>query len=308
MNMLNTLSLSLQERCSSHLIILHALYWTYTNKPMSFPWLCWGLQAWLQYCKEGFLESRVDGDNRFPCPAGHACFHAAQGRIGLLGCRCLLLTHVQVFIHKNPQVLLCSQRVHSSVCADVCTSHLALLSSVRFYASPLLQSAQPLWMHPFLLLYQLHHSAWSCMQTCMRVHLLPLSASLLMILSITSLNMDSWPGCGLLTTALWTQVSSQFLIHQTIHSSNSTLSNLVETVFCETLPDACLPMHTPQKRISVLLSLLALFSLKHFLVLALVLDSHTVEARQHGGRDAQKRYKLLFPDQLSTDSNPSSLW
>ena len=87
LNMLNSPSLSLQERCSSHLIILRALSWTYTNKPTSFLCLCWGLQAWVQYSGEGgglVHESRVEGDNHFPCPAGHACFYAAQGTIGLL--------------------------------------------------------------------------------------------------------------------------------------------------------------------------------------------------------------------------------
>ncbi|KAK4830124.1 hypothetical protein QYF61_008551 [Mycteria americana] len=43
---------------------------------------------------------RVEGENHLPRPAGHTSFYAAQGTIGVLGCKRTLLSHVQVFIHQ----------------------------------------------------------------------------------------------------------------------------------------------------------------------------------------------------------------
>ncbi|KAK4824308.1 hypothetical protein QYF61_013053 [Mycteria americana] len=53
----------------------------------------------------GSHQSRVEGQNPLPRPAGHASFDAAQDMVGLLGCKCTLLTHVQLFVHQYPQVL-----------------------------------------------------------------------------------------------------------------------------------------------------------------------------------------------------------
>ncbi|KAK4815925.1 LOW QUALITY PROTEIN: hypothetical protein QYF61_010182 [Mycteria americana] len=54
----------------------------------------------------GSHQSRVEGQNHLPRPpAGHASFDAAQGTVGLLGCECTLLAHVQLLIHQYPQVL-----------------------------------------------------------------------------------------------------------------------------------------------------------------------------------------------------------
>jgi len=63
-----------------------------------------GLGAVLQVVPH---EGRVKGDSHFHCSAGHPSFDAAQDTIGLLGCKCALLAHVYLFIHQNPQVLLC---------------------------------------------------------------------------------------------------------------------------------------------------------------------------------------------------------
>ncbi|KAK4818015.1 hypothetical protein QYF61_004128 [Mycteria americana] len=54
----------------------------------------------------GSHQSRAEGQNHLPRPAGHAAFDAAQGTVGFLGCQCTLLAHVQLFIHQYPQVLL----------------------------------------------------------------------------------------------------------------------------------------------------------------------------------------------------------
>ncbi|KAJ7413989.1 hypothetical protein WISP_87148 [Willisornis vidua] len=56
----------------------------------------------------GSHESGVQRENHFPQPAGYTSFDAAQNTIGFLGCKHTLLSHVQVFICQNLQVLLLS--------------------------------------------------------------------------------------------------------------------------------------------------------------------------------------------------------
>ncbi|KAK4826957.1 hypothetical protein QYF61_012806 [Mycteria americana] len=53
----------------------------------------------------GSHQSRVEGENHLPQPAGHASFDAAQDTVGLLGCKRTLPAHVQLFVHQYPQVL-----------------------------------------------------------------------------------------------------------------------------------------------------------------------------------------------------------
>ncbi|KAK4819924.1 hypothetical protein QYF61_015299 [Mycteria americana] len=50
-------------------------------------------------------QSRVEGQNHLPRPAGHASSDAAQDVVGLLGCECTLSAHVQLFVHQYPHVL-----------------------------------------------------------------------------------------------------------------------------------------------------------------------------------------------------------
>jgi len=64
---------------------------------MGAPELDAGLQV-------GSHQSGVEGQNPLPQPAGHA--DAAQDVVGLLGCEHTLVAHVQLFIHRYPQVLL----------------------------------------------------------------------------------------------------------------------------------------------------------------------------------------------------------
>ncbi|KAK4819472.1 LOW QUALITY PROTEIN: hypothetical protein QYF61_004698 [Mycteria americana] len=98
----SSLSLSLEERCSSPRIIFVALLWPCSSSSMSFlaPELDAGLQARSH-------QSRVEGQNHLPRPAGHAAFDAAQDTVGLLGCKRTSLAHVQLFVHQYPQVLSC---------------------------------------------------------------------------------------------------------------------------------------------------------------------------------------------------------
>jgi len=50
----------------------------------------------------GSHKSGVKGQNPLPQPGGHAAFDAAQDMFGLLGCKLVLLAHVQFFVHQYP--------------------------------------------------------------------------------------------------------------------------------------------------------------------------------------------------------------
>ena len=52
-------------------------------------------------------KSRAEGDDHLPVPAGHPSADGAQDPICFPSCRSALLAHVQLFIHREPQVLLC---------------------------------------------------------------------------------------------------------------------------------------------------------------------------------------------------------
>ena len=64
----------------------------------------------------GSHQSGVEGQNHLPQPADHTytesqnhrstSLDAAQDTVGLLGCECTLVAHVQLFIPQYPQVLL----------------------------------------------------------------------------------------------------------------------------------------------------------------------------------------------------------
>jgi len=60
----------------------------------------------------GSRQSGAEGQNPLPHPAAHAAGDAAQGPVGLLGCQCGLLGHVQLFIHQYSQVLLLRAALH----------------------------------------------------------------------------------------------------------------------------------------------------------------------------------------------------
>ncbi|KAK4826382.1 hypothetical protein QYF61_008053 [Mycteria americana] len=52
-------------------------------------------------------QCRVQGDNHFPSPAGHAISDTSQDAIGFLGHLGTLLAHIQAAVNQHPQVLLC---------------------------------------------------------------------------------------------------------------------------------------------------------------------------------------------------------
>jgi len=53
----------------------------------------------------GSHQSRVEGQNHLPRPAGRALLDAAQDTVGLLDCECTLLGHAEFLINQHPQVL-----------------------------------------------------------------------------------------------------------------------------------------------------------------------------------------------------------
>ena len=50
-------------------------------------------------------QSRAEGQDHLPHPAGHASFDAAQDTVVFLGCKGTLLAHAQLAIRPYPQVL-----------------------------------------------------------------------------------------------------------------------------------------------------------------------------------------------------------
>ncbi|KAK4833105.1 LOW QUALITY PROTEIN: hypothetical protein QYF61_027771 [Mycteria americana] len=95
-------------------------------------------------------QSRVEGQNHLPQPAGHAALDAAQDMVGLLGCKRTLLAHVQLFIHQCPQVLLCRAALNHIIPQPVLKLMIALTQDPALglvephevHTGPLLQLVQ----------------------------------------------------------------------------------------------------------------------------------------------------------------------
>ena len=62
-----------------------------------------GLDAVLQM---GPHEGKVDEDSALPLPAATSLLMEPRLLLGLSGCKCILLAHVQLFICQDPKVLL----------------------------------------------------------------------------------------------------------------------------------------------------------------------------------------------------------
>ncbi|KAK4819021.1 hypothetical protein QYF61_024137 [Mycteria americana] len=90
----------------------------------------------------GSHQSRVEGQNHLPQPAGHASFDAAQDMVGLLGCEHTLLAHVQLFIHQYPQVLFCRAALNPFIPHPVQDLALGLVEPHEVHMGPLLQLVQ----------------------------------------------------------------------------------------------------------------------------------------------------------------------
>ena len=116
------------------------------------------------------------------------------------------------------------------------TLHFALLNLLSFMWAHLYNLSRSLWMHPFLLMYQLHYSAWCHQQTCWGWTRSSISV-MKMLKSpktdpwwkslIISFHLDIQP----MTTNLWLRPSNQFLIHWIVLPSNPSFSNLEITMW-----------------------------------------------------------------------------
>jgi len=91
----------------------------------------------------GSHQSRAEGQNPLPRPAGHTPFDAAQGMVGLLGCKRTLPAHVQLFIYHCPQVLLVRAALKSFIPQPVLILEVALVQG----QDPALGLVEPLEVH-----------------------------------------------------------------------------------------------------------------------------------------------------------------
>ncbi|KAK4810855.1 hypothetical protein QYF61_008827 [Mycteria americana] len=167
-------------------------------------------------------QCRVQGDDHFPSPAGHAIPDTSQDAIGFLGHLGTLLAHIQPAVNQHPQRYIGLLRPKCR------TRHLALLNLIQL-ASAHRSSLSRSLCRAFLpsrrstLPHNLVSSA-----NLLRVHSIPSSRSLIKILNKTDPNTEPW-GTPLvtgrqleltpLTTTLWPQPSSQFFTQRRVHPS-----------------------------------------------------------------------------------------
>lgn len=165
---------------------------------------------------------------------------AAQDVFGFLGCKRSVLAPVQLFIHKNPKVLLHRADLHDFFCQSVLSGialtqlqHLALAEPQEVLMLPLLQFVQvPLDGIPSL-----------CCASC-TAQLYAICKLAEGALGPTVMNKDTKEtepqgaplstslGIESLATTLWLHPSSQCLIYQTVHLSNPCLSSLKTGMLC----------------------------------------------------------------------------
>lgn len=74
----------------------------------------------------GCHEGKTEGENPFPCPAGHAAFDGAQGIAGFLCCGFTLLSYVGLLIHQHPQFFLLRAAFNSFLAQPVLAIGIAL--------------------------------------------------------------------------------------------------------------------------------------------------------------------------------------
>jgi len=121
----------------------------------------------------GSAQSRVEGQDPLPRPAGHASLDAAQDTVGLLGCERTLVAHVKLFIHHYPQVLLIRAALNPFIPQPVLIPAIAVtqmqdpaLVLVEPHVPTSRACPRPSGWYPILLVCQLQHSAWCHLQTC----------------------------------------------------------------------------------------------------------------------------------------------
>ncbi|KAK4825966.1 hypothetical protein QYF61_003535 [Mycteria americana] len=150
----------------------------------------------------GSHQSRVEGQNHLPRPAGHASFDAAQDMVGLLGCEHTLPVHVQLFIHQYPRVFLSRAALHPFIPQPVLIPGVAPTQ----VQDPALGLVEPHQVHMGPLLQLVHvplddipsgvsTAPLSLVSSAnlLRVHSIPLSMSLMKILNSTGPTIDHYP-------------------------------------------------------------------------------------------------------------------
>jgi len=63
----------------------------------------------------GSHQSRAEGQNPLPRPAGHAAGDAAHDTVGFQGCKCTVQGHVELLVNQHPQVLLLRAALYNQV-------------------------------------------------------------------------------------------------------------------------------------------------------------------------------------------------
>ena len=109
------------------------------------------LDAVLQVESHG---NRVEGQNHLPRHAGHASLDATQDTVGLLGCKCTLLTHVEFLINGHFEILLLRAALKSFSAQPVFVLGIALtevqdhtLCPVEFHAVSMVSSLKAVQVH-----------------------------------------------------------------------------------------------------------------------------------------------------------------
>jgi len=121
----------------------------------------------------GSHESRIEGQNHLPWPAGHSSLDTTQDTTGLLGCKHTLPAHVESFINQDSQILLlgATQKLFSawpSICARDCLDPGAGFCWISWHWHKPTSQVYPgpsVW-HSFLLACSMQYSAWCHLQTC----------------------------------------------------------------------------------------------------------------------------------------------
>ncbi|KAK4831083.1 hypothetical protein QYF61_015281 [Mycteria americana] len=200
----------------------------------------------------GSHQSRVEGQNHLPRPAGHASFDAAWDTVGLLGCECTLLARVQLFIHQYPYVLLPRAALNPFNPQPVLISGVALTQ----VQDPALGLVEPHEVHisPLLELVQVPLDgilSLRCVNCTTQLGVICKLAegALKPTVYVTDEDIKHMDAEGrhlspisinieLLTTTLWMRPSHQFLIHRTVHPSNPYLSNSERRTLWRTMSKA----------------------------------------------------------------------
>jgi len=115
---------------------------------------------------DGPLQQQSRGRQSPPSPCCHSSFDAVQDTAGFLRCEQTLLSHIQLFIHQKPLILLHSLCVlltvctHTWDCPDLSTAPGICPCWISLGSHGPTSQACACPLDPFRLLYQLYLSAW----------------------------------------------------------------------------------------------------------------------------------------------------